>query len=334
MSDGASAAAATSAPAAGANGGDSGQSTQASQAAATQAAKGEAVAEGSDAQQVSEKAQKAVTDVKAETTEVSEQPETKQEKELHKLKLKLKEKFKDKQFESDNDFFDAAHDELTNLETYKQENEKANENIWNMLDQHEELRSIFIDMDKGASFKEALARNVDLDGVTPMEDEPDFDAWQKAKEDRKKKTEDHKLFTKEYDSNIEKSIKNYETFAKERKWDDNSSKEFTGKVDAVMAELSKGIISNKFLTTMEKGLMYDEAVKDAAETGEIKGRNENIEAKREDNPKAGDGIPSLTNIGKTDNIEKAQEQEKVPDVWTQDLNKHLQRQRRAEGKLG
>jgi len=263
-------------------------------------------------------------EVKAETTT----PETTQEIQLHKLQQKLKDKYKDKKFEKESDYLDAADSELSELEGYRTENIKRNERLFELFEAHPELADIIQDMDKGSSFTEAFARNVDVDAIKPFEGEPDYDAWSKAKEDRKKKLDERKKFQTEYDANVQNSVKFYSEWAKKQNFTPEKSNEFTGKIDGVLAEASKGVISEAFLNLMKKGLSFDEAVQEAAVTGEIKGKNEQIEViKEKETKKGGDGIPNLQSTGEAEPNKK----QKQDDIFSTALNRQLNREKKAYG---
>lgn len=272
-----------------------------------------------------------------ETTEAEPQAETQKteesakEKQLHKLQMKLRETFKDRKFEKPEDDFDAADEHITHLEKYKEDNIKENKKLWDLFKQHDVLGDILQDLDQGADFKEALARHVDLTNIEPYDDEPDYDKWNKAKQERIEKQKSREKAQQEFDANMQQSVKTFEEFGKELGYDAGKAKEFTSKIDGVISELNKGVVSKRFLTMMQKAFEFDEAVKDAAETGEVKGRNEQIEVKKESiKEKAGDGIPDINISGKSENLDKP-EPERQKDIWSQGIQRQLQREKRALG---
>lgn len=293
------------------------------------AASGEATGEANAATAQTQTSESQV----AETTEeASDETEHKEEatKELHKLQKKLQEKHKDRKFEKDSDYFDVLDEELLGHEKYYEENTKSNEKIIDLFESNPELGDILRDMDKGATFIEALARNVDLDSITPFEDDPDYDGWEKAKTERMSKLKERKDFQKKYDENLKVSVKVFQDYGKERGWDAAKAKDFTGKIDAVMGELSNGVISKAFLDMMHKGLNYDQDIKDAEETAVIKGRNETIEVKRNETEKTGDGLPKVAATGESE--VDAPKEEQVMDVFSKAVLNANKRQEAAYGK--
>jgi hypothetical protein len=307
-------------------------SDSAGQSASTGAAAG---GEGASAQGAQTQSQTAQTS-QADSPPVAKSEEGKTdtgistEKQLHDLQKKIQGKFKDKKFDSDNDYYDVLSQELSQHEKYRDDNTKANERILKLFESNPELGDIIHDMDKGSSFTEAIARNVDIDSIKPYDDEPDYDGWEKAKKERLQKLDERKKQKADYDKNLDVSIKTFEDFGKKKNWTPEQAKEFTGKIDNVMQELSKGIISENFMVMMDRALNYVSDVQEAAETGEIKGRNTQIEVKRDAAlKKDGDGLPDVKSSATTETKTEKEQEDNNP--FSVAIKKSLEREKRAYG---
>ena len=272
-----------------------------------EAAVQEAEQEETDVQQTDQEQETAETETEEtraeETTEEAEVPETTEE-EIPEARVRFTERIKqslpDQELEGDDAYFEAAINHIDELETYQKENDEANRKVVEVLEQQPEIGSILSDMVQGASFEEALARNIDIESIQPAKGDPDYEKWAKAKADRIKRMEEARGFEKKLVESRKVSLENVATFQKEKGLSDTERTQFTTKINTILTDvLEDGKITPEFLDVMYKGLAFQEAIDSARKQGEIRGKNEAIDQKKATRATQDDGLPTLTSQGPT-----------------------------------
>lgn len=237
---------------------------------------------------------------------------------------RLKKKYPDREFGNDEEVHGALGEYLDELEGYQSSTSEATQKLEQVLNEAPELVAIIRDIGKGASFTEALSRNIDVDELTPMEGDPDYEAWNQNLEGRKKSRAEKEAMHKQYSENIDMSISEVKQFAEENGMSEPDTKKFLSSMNELIADVVDGKLTRSTLVRMQKALNYDMDVQEAAKTAEISAKNEKIEAKREtDKKKAkGDGLPNLTSQGGKD-MPDSNTQESDP--WSQSVDRELER---------
>ena len=210
----------------------------------------------------------------------------------------IREMYKDEQFDDDEKVDRKAYRHIKDLEGYRERNKEANKKVTQLFDSHPELVGILQDMDKGASFREAIARNVDIGELEAVEGDPDFEAWTKNKTERETKATEKQKWMEGYENNRKESSEAFKKFVVENKWSQEQAKEFAEYADGMLKPFYDGKIDIGLLTMMNKARNADKERTDAAAAAEIKGKNEGIKAKAEKIPE-GDGLPDLGKSGES-----------------------------------
>lgn len=182
---------------------------------------------------------------------------------------------------------------IAELEDYKARNEEANQKIMDVLDAEPVVAKIIQDIALGASFREAIARHIDIEDLQAAEGDPDFEGWNKNREERAKSLTERRAWEDELDANREMSISEVKAFAEEMKMTPEQMLEFLSNVDELTSNLVRGRIDRKLLGLIKKAVDYDQAVTEAAEVGEVAGKNAKIVTEKI-TPKDGDGLPKIT----------------------------------------
>jgi len=235
-------------------------------------------------------------DTEGEKTEGKEEKkdEAKEEKPVHKHHDRLSKAFPDRPFENDNDYDTALEEYLSDLESYKDRGVTANQKLINLFEASPEVAEVVRDMIAGATLREALARHISPEDLSPVEGDPDYEGWEKNKNDRVKKAEDRRKFEQEYSENLEFSSQAIKEFAKENDMTEEAASDFLGKFDNILADIYRGKIGKETLALIKRAMDYDSAVEKAKEDGKIVGRNEKIVVKKKEDKKEGDGLPKVT----------------------------------------
>lgn len=247
-------------------------------------------------------------EVEEATPEATEEPQETEEKEEEAPKETEETPIEpeDQFFDNAKKFFPDAKDEkqlkasvierLSDLELYYHDNQEANKKVMEVLEDQPEIGEIIRDMAKGATFSEALARHIDVEGLQPAEGDPDFEVWDQARKERKKRQKAAKEFEVTLSKNRQSSVKNIETFREEKKLSEDDMGKFTLALQKTLEGVMDGHITQDFLNLMYKALNFEVAVTEAQKQGEVKGRNEKITAMK-DTPKKGDGLPHVASQG-------------------------------------
>jgi hypothetical protein len=231
-----------------------------------------------------------VQNTPSEDTDTTE--EITEEKPVSKLRERAK-KSLNQDFDSDDAFEEALIEHLDGLEEYQKRGQEVNAKLISVFESEPIIADIVNAVIKGASTREALALHFDPEDLAAIEGDPDYDGWKKNSEERTKKLQEKQAREAEYGENLNYSQAQIQEFAQENNLTDEAAEKFLNQLDDVLGDLYKGRVSKQFLSMMQKALNYESDVQGARETGEITGRNENIEAKKASVKKSGDNLPDI-----------------------------------------
>lgn len=186
---------------------------------------------------------------------------------------------------------------------------EANKKLVAIFDSHPEIPKLLTLLDKGATFAQALPHVIDPSDLAPAEGDPDFDSWTEAQKEREKKRGEREKFLGELDNNLQMSQQEIDAFTKENNLGEEEAQSLLGTLDDMMTQVFSGKISKQLLSMLRKASTFDSEVETAKKQGEIKARNEKIEAIKSKDKK-GDGLPDIGVSGaETPNPAPAQEQD-------------------------
>ncbi len=161
-------------------------------------------------------------------------------------------------------------------------------------------------MYEGASWEEAVARNVDLSAI-PVEGDPDYGKWSeqaKAREEDYNKSVD---FDNQLAKNREISQQNLKEFAEENGMSDEQAMQFiTDHVSPLLDMIATLNFTKEFLTMIHKAVNHESKVAEARDEGMIEGKNAKIEEEIMTPPPAGDGLPKGGNAMAAEKPQKKQ----------------------------
>lgn len=220
-------------------------------------------------------------------------------------------------------FYDAADKHLSELTDYKTKNTAINKTLLDVFNSNPELAEVVKDMTKGASFAEAIARNVDIDELKPAEGDPDEEKWKKALEERMAKKKAAEDYQKSIDVNSELSKKDFKEFVKENNLNAEQGAKIISKIDELVSDAIKGRITKNTLSSFYRAMNADNEVAQAAKVAEIKGRNANIEAKKTATKPKGDGLPKISST----TVEKEPKPKEKLDPFSEAIKYQLNKKR-------
>lgn len=183
---------------------------------------------------------------------------------------------------------DALDDEvikyMDELEGKSSKAMEGNKQLAVLLDGNPELAGLIQDIAKGASLAEAVARNIG--DVAPADGDPDYRAWEQARQERESRVAKSEEFINNVTANQEASIRIIDQFVSDNDLSDEETASLLDNVEATLTDALHGKISPEFLAVIYKAMNRDKDVADAEKIGEAKAKNK--EKKKEP---TGDGIP-------------------------------------------
>lgn len=188
-------------------------------------------------------------------------------------------------FESDADLLTFVKQKLDNTAS-------GDSVIGEILAEYPELYAIIQDLDAGKPFEVALAANVDVEDLKPLEGDEDYAAYEEARNSRnsrKQKAAEHKA---RFDSNREESLQILQDYFAEKTMDEKAGEAFANYIDGMITDYLDGKVTRDFLDVFYRGMHYGEDVEAAREAGAIDAKNARIDAEREKRSTQTDGMPS------------------------------------------
>lgn len=175
-----------------------------------------------------------------------------------------------------------------------EDNEKT---IQDILDSDKDAAAVISEMIvNGTPFRAAVAKFFDPEDLVAKEGDDDYEYYQKSSDERRRMGQEFRQRGEEKRKNEREAYDNIDAFAKKNGMDQSAKDEFVGFINTLYNDLSVLKLSPETLDKLYKAMTYDAAVAEAAETGEIDGRNQAIEATRvkKNTRQAGDGVPVLS----------------------------------------
>lgn len=207
---------------------------------------------------------------------------------MPKYRERLRSRFADANPQSDQEW-----DELT--ERALSEDEENAKVLQDILDSDKDLSTVVSEMIvNGTPFRAAVAKYFDPEDLVAKEGDEDYEYYQKSTDERKRMGQEFRARGEEKRKNTKDAYDNIDKFAEKQGMDASAKDAFIGFVNTLYNDLSVLKLSMPTLEKLYKAMTYDDAVAEAAETGEIDGKNAAIEAQRvrKTNATTGDGVPT------------------------------------------
>jgi len=207
---------------------------------------------------------------------------------MPKYRERLQRRYADANPQTDQDWDDLMERALTEDE----ENVKVLQDI---LDSDKDLNTVVSEMIvNGTPFRAAVAKYFDPEDLVAKEGDEDYEYYQRSTDERKRMGQEFRARGEEKRKNTKDAYDNIDKFAEKQGMDAAAKEAFIGFVNTLYNDLSVLKLTPETLTKLYKAMTYDEAVAEAAETGEIDGKNAAIEAQRVHATRTttGDGVPT------------------------------------------
>jgi hypothetical protein len=200
--------------------------------------------------------------------------------------------FPDREFNSTEDLDAAVEEMIATQQKTIEEDQKANESLIEMFEANPRMMKLAQLLIQGVPDRVAFWKA----GFSPEdfdadEDEPEFEQVVLAKHESKKQREQARQERERIARNAENSKSTLTEFQKNKRLNDAEYGQFTGWVEGLVNSLIDADLNNQMLEKLYQGYIYQEAVKNARQQGEVEGRNQKIKVEKK--RQAGDGLPRL-----------------------------------------
>ena len=201
--------------------------------------------------------------------------------------------------ESDEEAINLLEMELEDMARYREDNTKVSQALMDALNSDPEMAAMLGDIMNGSSLREAIARNMDIESLAPVEGERDYEAWGKAKQERldrlKKMEEDDKRnaeTVKRIAGNTDATKALIIKFAKDRKMSDEDARQMAVKLASFANDIMEMKVDEGTLDMIYKSMKMEDIIEDAKKEGAVAERNKKIEVARMKREET-DGLPGL-----------------------------------------
>ena len=214
---------------------------------------------------------------------------------IPKYRERLRGRYPDANPQNDQEWDDLAERAYGEDEERIKNFEDNNKVIEDLLDSDKDLASVVSEMIvNGTPFRAAVAKFFDPESLVAKEGDDDYEYYQKSSEERKKMGQAFRERGAQKRANEKDAYDNIDKFAEKHALQAAEKEAFINFVNELYNDLSVLKLSTQTLEKLYKAMTYDEAVAEAAETAEIDGKNQAIEATRvkKSAATAGDGVPA------------------------------------------
>ena len=207
---------------------------------------------------------------------------------------RLKKRFADREFNSDEDWDNAAEEAFAEDEESITVFKDNNKIIDEVIASDKDLAAIIADIVANhIPFRAAVAKRFSPEDLIAKEGDEDYDYYQKSYEERVATGKEIQRIAQERLKNEDEAYDNIDAFCEKKGYDDEAKKEFIGYINDFYNSLSMRKITPEILQTIDNARHYEEDMEAAEESGFVAGKNEKIAATRASEKKnaSADGVP-------------------------------------------
>lgn len=217
-----------------------------------------------------------------------------EEPKLPAYRERLKKRFADREFNSEEDWDNAAEEAYAEDEESINVFKDNNKIIDEVIASDKDLAAIIADIVANhIPFRAAVAKRFAPEDLIAKEGDEDYDYYQKSYEERVATGKEIQRIAQERLKNEDEAYDNIDAFCEKKGYSDDDKKEFIKYINEFYNSLSMRKITPEILQTIDNARHYEEDMASAEESGFVAGKNENIAAARaaEKNKANADGVP-------------------------------------------
>ena len=207
---------------------------------------------------------------------------------------RLKKRFADREFNSDEDWDNAAEEAFAEDEESINVFKDNNKIIDEVIASDKDLAAIIADIVANhIPFRAAVAKRFSPEDLIAKEGDEDYDYYQKSYEERVATGKEIQRIAQERLKNEDEAYDNIDAFCEKKGYSDDDKKEFIKFINEFYNSLSMRKITPEILQTIDNARHYEEDMASAEENGFVAGKNENIAATRaaDKSKSKADGVP-------------------------------------------
>ena len=194
---------------------------------------------------------------------------------------RLKKRYADREFNSDEDWDNAAEEAYAEDEESINVFKDNNKIIDEVIASDKDLAAIIADIVANhIPFRAAVAKRFSPEDLVAKEGDEDYDYYQKSYEERVATGREIQRIAQERLKNEDEAYDNIDAFCEKKGYSDEDKKEFIGFINEFYNSLSMRKITPEILQTLDNARHYEDDMATAEESGFVAGKNENIAAKR------------------------------------------------------
>ena len=207
---------------------------------------------------------------------------------------RLKKRFAEREFNSDEDWDNAAEEAFAEDEESINVFKDNNKIIDEVIASDKDLAAIIADIVANRiPFRAAVAKRFSPDDLVAKEGDEDYEYYQKSYEERVATGKEIQRIAQERLKNEDEAYDNIDAFCEKKGYSDDDKREFIKFINEFYNSLSMRKITPEILQTLDNARHYEDDMASAEENGFVAGKNENIAAKRaaEKDKATADGVP-------------------------------------------
>lgn len=207
---------------------------------------------------------------------------------------RLRKRFADREFNSEEDWDNAAEEAFAEDEESIKVFTDNNKVIDEIIASDKDLAAIIADIVANhIPFRAAVAKRFDPEDLVAKVGDDDYEYYQKSYEERVATGREIQRIAQERLKNEDEAYENIDAFCAEKGYSDDEKREFIKFINEFYNSLSMRKITPETLKTLDNARHYDDDMAAAEENGFVAGKNENIATKRasEKSKANADGVP-------------------------------------------
>lgn len=212
----------------------------------------------------------------------------------------LAERFTGETAASEDEAFEVIQEELDDLTEWKRREKEINAALVDALNAEPDFQQLIGCVLQGATLREAIARTIDIESLTPADGDPDRAGWEKAKGERLerlRKTEEEDRLNVERTNTIQTNLGNTKSlinsFAEKHKMLPEEIKTLKEKLAQFTRDILDMKVDEDTLDMILKSMRMEKIIEEAKEDGATSERNHKIEVMRQKREEDSDGLPAL-----------------------------------------
>jgi hypothetical protein len=215
-------------------------------------------------------------------------------------KERLKKRYADREFNTDEDWDNAAEEAYAEDEESLNIFRENNKIIDEVIASDKDLAAVIADIiSNHIPFRAAIAKRFAPEDLVAKEGDEDYEYYQKSYEERIATGKELQRIAEERLKNEDEAYDNIDAFCEKKGYSNDEKREFIGFINKFYNSLSMRKITPEILQTLDNARHYEDDMAAAEENGFVAGKNENIAAKRasEKDNAAADGVPAPRGAG-------------------------------------